>query len=197
MNAYSSNEIDTGASAWRTLRIAGILVVVLGIVAILLPVGTGIAIAYVAGAALLVGGVVHAGHVVTIDGWAGSLWQATLAIVSILAGALILANPVVGLLSLTLAAIAYLLVDGLAELAASARLPAGTGRGWIAASGVLSVALAALLWIGFPVDALWFVGFVVGLSLVSTGLSMIAVAYGSRGAVDEADSMATGTSRGA
>ncbi|AGB15528.1 hypothetical protein Halru_0907 [Halovivax ruber XH-70] len=165
---------------WRPLAIAGGLIAVLGLIAAALPFGTGIALAYVLGAALLVGGVVHAGHAFTTDGWAGSLWQAALAGVTIVAGLLILANPLIGLASLTLLAIAYLLVDGLTEVVASLRMGSGSGRGWVAASGVLSLVLAGLLWAGFPVDAVWVVGVLVGASLFVTGVSMIAVAYGTR-----------------
>ncbi|ELZ12554.1 hypothetical protein C479_04137 [Halovivax asiaticus JCM 14624] len=129
---------------WRPLAVAGGLIAVLGLIAAALPFGTGIALAYVLGAALLVGGVVHAGHAFTTDGWAGSLWQAALAGITIVAGLLILGNPLIGLASLTLLAIAYLLVDGLAELVASLRMGSGSGRGWVAASGVLSLVLAGL-----------------------------------------------------
>lgn len=191
---------ETGPNAvqpsWRRLAIAGGVVAILGALAILLPVGTGIAISYAVGAALLVGGIVHAGHVVATGGRMGSLWQAVLAGVSILAGLLVLANPIVGLLSLTLVAIAYLLADGLAELWTSLRMEGGAGRGWVAASGVLSLVLAGFLWAGFPVDALWLVGVVVGVSLLATGLSMVAIAYGVRG-TDEQLSAPSGTSRGA
>ncbi|MFU8869654.1 HdeD family acid-resistance protein [Natronococcus sp.] len=165
---------------WRTLALAGGVVALLGLLAILLPLATGIAITYLVGALLVGGGIVHAGHAFTARGWRGSLWQVALAAVSIGSGLLLLVNPVLGLLSLTILAIAYLLVDGIAELAASLQMDGETGRGWIAASGVTSLVLAGLLWIGFPADAAWAIGLLVGISLLMTGLSMVAVAYGGR-----------------
>src|SRR5690606_9245218 len=117
---------------WRTLALAGGVVVLLGLLAMLLPFATSVAITYLVGALLVVGGVVHAGHAVTARGWRGSLWQLLLAIVSVAAGVLLLANPVLGLLSLTILVIAYFLVDGVAELGMSLRMRGETGRGWIA-----------------------------------------------------------------
>lgn len=187
MSTITPRGAETIRTDWRPLAVAGAAVALLGLAAIVLPFGTGIALAYVVGAALFVGGFVHGSHAITTDGWAGSLWQALVAALSILAGAMILVNPVVGLVSLTLVAIAYLFADGVAELWTSVRMGPGTGRGWIAASGVLSLALGGLLWAGFPVDALWLVGVVVGVSLLTTGLSMIAIAYGVRG-IDSAGS---------
>ncbi|WP_290811212.1 DUF308 domain-containing protein [Halovivax sp.] len=171
---------------WRTLALAGGAVAVAGLLAIALPFATGVAITYLIGALLVLGGLVHAGHAFTVRGWKRSIWQGTLAVVSIVAGVVLLTNPIVGLLSLTLLVIAYLLVDGIAELWLSLRMGSESGRGWIAASGVVSLVLAGILWAGFPVDALWLVGVVVGASLLATGLSMIAVANVGRHAGDVA-----------
>ncbi|MFP9190595.1 HdeD family acid-resistance protein [Natronosalvus vescus] len=175
---------ETGAysleEGWRTLALAGAVVAILGLLAMILPVATGIAITYVIGAMLVLGGVVHGAHAYTARGWTGTSWQVVLAAVSIAAGILLLVNPIIGLMTITLLAIGYLIVDGLAELGTSLRMGSGSGRGWIAASGVLSLVLAVFLFAGFPVTAAWFVGFVVGASLLFTGLSMVGVAYGGR-----------------
>lgn len=170
---------------WRSLALAGGIIAAIGFLAIVLPFATGIALTYVIGALLILSGIAHTGHAYAARGWKGSVWQASLAVVSILAGIVFLANPVVGLLSLTLLVIAFLFVDGMAELGTSLRMAGEPGRGWIAASGVLSLVLAIFLWSGFPVDAVWVVGLVVGVSLFTTGLSMIAVAYDGRRAGED------------
>ncbi|MFC3957085.1 HdeD family acid-resistance protein [Halovivax cerinus] len=195
MSTITPRGAETIGTNWRPLAVTGGLVGILGVLAIALPFGTGIAIAYIVGAALLVAGLVHAGQAIAADGWTGSLWQVLLAVVTAVAGILILANPLLGLVSLTLLAIAYLLVDGIAELLASVRMESGTGRGWIAASGALSLVLAGFLWVGFPADALWLVGFAIGVSLVMTGVSMIAIAFSVRGMEGEF-SAPSDTSRG-
>lgn len=55
------------------------------------------------------------------------------------------------------------------------RLRGEPSRGWVLASGVLSIVLAVLLWAGFPGTAAWAVGFRFGISLFSTGVSMFMV----------------------
>ncbi|APW96513.1 hypothetical protein CHINAEXTREME_01455 [Halobiforma lacisalsi AJ5] len=165
---------------WRTLAIAGGVVALLGLVAMALPLATGISLAVGLGALLVVSGVVHGGHAVTARGWRGSLWQIALAVVSVVAGIVVLANPIVGLTSLTLLLVAYLLVDGVAELWMAMRLRDQPGRLSIAASGGLSLVLAGLLWAGFPADAAWAIGLLVGVALFATGVSMSAVAVSGR-----------------
>ncbi len=190
---YAAYSLQKG---WRTLAIAGGVIALIGVLAIAFPFVTGISMTYLLGALLVLGGIVHGVHAFSARGWKGSLWQVTLGVVSALAGLLLLANPVLGLASLTLLVIAYLLVDGIAELGLSLRMGAQKGRGWIAASGAISLVLAGLLWLGFPADAMWAVGLLVGVSLLATGISMVFVAVAGRG-VEEEDVASATEPRGA
>lgn len=170
---------------WRTLAMAGGVIGLVGILAIAFPLATGLSITYGIGLLLVVGGVVHGAHAFTARGWRGSLWQLTLGAVSVIAGLILLANPILGLASLTLLVIAYLLVDGVAELVVSYRMAGQAGRGWVAVSGAISLVLAAALWAGFPADAAWAVGLLVGVSLFVTGTSMVLVAFAGRSAAED------------
>ncbi len=190
---YAAYSLQKG---WRTLAIAGGVIALIGVLAIAFPFVTGISMTYLLGALLVLGGIVHGVHAFSARGWKGSLWQVTLGVVSALAGLLLLANPILGLASLTLLVIAYLLVDGIAELGLSLRMGAQKGRGWIAASGAISLVLAGLLWLGFPADAMWAVGLLVGVSLLATGISMVFVAVAGRG-VEEEDVASATEPRGA
>ncbi len=180
----ASNGVYTLQKGWRTLALAGGAVALLGVVAIAFPLATGLSVSVALGVLLVVGGVVHGVHAFSARGWSGALWQLALGVVSVFAGLALVVNPILGLATLTLLAIAYLAVEGVAELAASVRMSGEEGRLWIAASGAISLVLAALLWLGFPATAAWAIGLLVGLSLLSTGLSMALVAVAGRGLED-------------
>ncbi|WP_254862031.1 HdeD family acid-resistance protein [Halovivax gelatinilyticus] len=167
-------------SNWRTLALAGIVVGLLGILAISFPFATGLSITYGIGLLLILSGIVHGGHALTVRGWRGQLWQLVVGVVSVVAGLVIVANPVLGLASLTLLAAAYLLADGVAELWLSSRLESRSGRWSVALSGFLSAVLAGLLLAGFPADSAWAIGVLVGVSLLLTGLSMVVVSSDGR-----------------
>ena len=166
---------------WRTLAFAGGVIGLIGILAIALPVVTGLSVTVALGALLVLSGIVHGAHSITTRGWKGSMWQLVVGVVSLVAGLFVLANPVVALASLTILLVAYLFVDGIAELWMGVRMAGEPGRGTIVASGVLSLVLAAMLWAGFPADAAWAIGLIVGVSLLITGISMAAVAFAGRG----------------
>ncbi|RQG98019.1 HdeD family acid-resistance protein [Natrarchaeobius chitinivorans] len=187
MNSVTATDESYGYSlerGWRTLAIAGGVVGLLGILAIAFPMVTGLSVTVGLGVLLLVGGIVHGAHAFTARGWSGSLWQAALAAISIVAGVALVVNPVVGLVSLTALAIAYLLVDAAAELWMSMRMDDQPGRASVAVSGLLSLVLAGLLWTGFPANAGWAIGVLVGVGLFVTGLSMVIVAFTGRSAAE-------------
>ncbi|MGQ3411880.1 HdeD family acid-resistance protein [Natrinema sp. LN54] len=165
---------------WRTLAIAGVAIGLIGLLAMAVPMVTGLSMTIALGVLLVAGGIVHGVHAFAARGWRGAIWQTALAVVSVIAGVAVLAAPAVALVTLTLALVAYLVVDGVAELAAATRMTGAPGRTSIAVSGAASVVLAALLWVGFPATAAWAIGLLVGINLLVTGLSMVAVAMAAR-----------------
>lgn len=177
--------IDALEMGWRTLAAAGGIIATVGGLAIIFPLATGLSLTLVFGFLLVLAGVTHGGHAVAARSWRGMLWQTALAAVSIFAGLLVLANPAIGLTSLTLLLVAYLIVNGVVELAVATRMVSGRGRQSIALSGILSLALGGLLWAGFPGTAAWALGVVVGVSLLATGISMLLVASGGRAILSE------------
>ena len=176
---------------WRPLAIAGGIVGLIGILAMAAPAVTGLSVSIALGVLLVVGGIVHGVHAFTARGWRGSIWQTTLAAVSVLAGLAVLAAPAIALVTLTLALVAYLAIDGIAELATAARMSGSRGRTSVAVSGVIALVLAGFLWIGFPATAAWAVGLLVGAHLLVTGLSMVAVAMAARRPMDDVTPPAT------
>ncbi|WP_254522439.1 HdeD family acid-resistance protein [Natrinema caseinilyticum] len=167
-------------SEWRPLALSGAVIGLIGILAMAFPLVTGLSVSLAIGALLVVGGIVHGVHAFTVRGWRGSAWQASLAIVSVVAGLAVLAAPTVALLTLTLALVAYFAVDGVAELATAVRMESSSGRAVVAFSGLISFVLAGLLWVGFPATAAWAVGLLVGINLLVIGLAMVTVAVTSR-----------------
>jgi uncharacterized membrane protein HdeD (DUF308 family) len=154
----------------------GVLIAVLGLLAILAPLFTGLALSVALGILLVAGSLGHVAHAFSARGWSGSLWEIVLAVVYAVAGVSLVVNPLVGLTTLTILLIAYLFVSGLAEIVMGFTTRSSPNWGWLVASGALSLLVAGLLWAGFPTTALWAVGLLVGISLLSTGISLARLA---------------------
>ena len=88
-------------------------------------------------------------------------------------GFYLLASPVAGLASLTLAIAMYLLIEGVLEFVLSFQLRPAPGSGWLLVDGVITLVLAVLIWSTWPSSALWLVGTLVGISMFFSGITRL------------------------
>jgi len=183
--------------SWRYLMGAGAILAILGVLAIIFPFVTGLALSLLLGALLVVGSILHFAHAFSAQKWTGAVWQILLGLLYVVAGIALMANPVVGITTLTILLIAYFLVDGVIEIVMGFQLRGEHGWGWMIASGVISLILAGLIWVNFPSSAAWAVGLLFGVGLLTTGISMMLVANGGRRAVQEAPAAPAAGSGGA
>lgn len=163
-------------SEWGPLLMTGVVVVIAGILATLSPLVTGVTVSILLGLLLVIVGLIEVVGAFRGQTLRGEIWHLLLGGISIVAGAGLLSRPITGLLTVTLLVIFYLSAAGVAEIAIGLRLRPERQWVWSAASGLLSFALAFMLWVGFPSSGLWAVGLLVGVHLVVTGASMVAVA---------------------
>lgn len=172
--------IDGVSETWRPLMIVGGVLVALGVLAVVFPFATGIGIELLLGGLLVVGAVVQVVHAFSARRWTGFLGEIALGALYLITGLMVLANPLLGLATLTLLVGAFFLVDGVVELYMGWQVRPETNWVGLVVSGVLSLVLAGLILAGWPSTAVWAVGLLFGINLLTTGFAMIAVAMGGR-----------------
>jgi uncharacterized membrane protein HdeD (DUF308 family) len=179
--------------------VEGIILVVLGILAILIPVAASIAVTIFLGWLFLVSGVV--GLVTTF--WArhapGFWWALVSAVLATAAGIVLLLWPVSGAVSLTLLLIVFFVIEGVASIMyAFEHKKELSGRwAWMLVSGIIDLVLAAMIWAGLPSTAAWAIGLLVGINMLFGGTSMIAMALHARSSSDAGAPAAPSASKSA
>ncbi len=167
---------------WVMFLVEGIILVLLGIAAIVLPPIATIAFTIIIGWIFLVSGIV--GLITTF--WArqapGFWWALISAIIAIAAGVVLLRWPISGAVSLTLVLIAFFVIEGIASiLYAIEHRNQLTGRwGWMLFSGIIDLILAAIIFSGLPGTAVWALGLLVGINMVFGGVALIGMAMAAR-----------------
>lgn len=167
----------------RTAAVAGAILAVLGALAVIFPFVTSLSLSVLLGIVLVSGAIVHVLHALSVGTLRDKLGQVILAVLYGVAGIVFIANPVVGLLTLTLLAVGFFIADGIVEVAWGMRSHGRPGSAWLLASGSISFVLGGLLWIGFPSDAVWAIGVLFGVNLIVTGVSVIILGWESRNSV--------------
>jgi uncharacterized membrane protein HdeD (DUF308 family) len=160
----------------------GILLVVLGLLAILVPQVASLAVTLLLGWLFAISGIF--GLIASF--WArqapGFWWSLLSAVLSIVVGGLLLARPVVGVFSLTYLLIAFFFVEGVVSImyAIEHRRELTGGWVWMLVSGIITLALGVMILAGLPSTAAWALGLLVGIDMVFGGSSLIAVALAAR-----------------
>ena len=142
---------------WVLFLIEGIVLVLLGVLAVLVPMVATIAVTILIGWLFCISGVV--------------------------AGIILLGWPVLGAVSLTLLMTAFFTIEGIASIMYSLEHRKElTGRWtWMLVSGIVDLILAFIILTGLPGTAAWALGLLVGINMLFGGTSMIAMALHARG----------------
>lgn len=169
----------------------GVLLIVLGIVAIALPVVSTIfaetwfaLILISAGAAKLV-------YAFQTRSEGGFIWKLLLSILYVATGIMLFVYPRTGILTLTLLLGSYLLTEGVFELILAFRLRPQQNWTSVLTNGIVTLLLGGLVWFQWPFDAPWLIGTLVGASIFFTGVSRVLLSLNTRSAPNPPDQAAS------
>jgi uncharacterized membrane protein HdeD (DUF308 family) len=167
---------------WRLFLAEGIILLILGILAIVVPPIATIAVEVLIGWLLLMSGIVGLISTFRTRGAPGFGWSLLSAVIGTVAGIVLLAWPLSGALSLTLILTVFLVLEGVVSiLYALEHKRELSGRwGMMLLSGVVDLVLAGIIFAGLPGTAAWAIGLLVGINLVFGGSALIAMALHAR-----------------
>src|ERR1700676_1187730 len=152
----SSEKRDLQAAVRQALRThstlylaEGIILVILGLLAVLVPPIASLAIAIFLGWLFLVSGGVGLATTFLTRGAPGFWWSLLSAVLAIVVGGLLIGSPVSGVLSLTYVLIVFFLVEGIATImyAVEHRSQYPGRWGWMLVSGIVEVFLAFIIFL--------------------------------------------------
>jgi uncharacterized membrane protein HdeD (DUF308 family) len=167
---------------WQLFLVEGVVLIVLGIAAIIVPVIATLAFTLVIGWLFLISGVVGLVTTFWMRNAPGFWWSLLSAIIAIAAGIILLLWPISGTVSLTLVLIAFFFVEGVATImyAIQHRAQLSHRWGWMLASGIVDLILAGIIFAGLPETATWALGLLVGINMLFGGTAMIGMALAAR-----------------
>lgn len=167
---------------WKQFLIEGIILVILGMVAIVIPPIATFAVELVVGSLLLFSGI--AGLITTFMARAapGFGWSLLSAVVGIAAGVILLWWPLNGTLSLTVILTVFLTIEGIVSImyALDHKRELSGRWGMMLVSGIVDMALAGIIFAGLPGTAAWAIGLLVGINLFFGGSALISMALHAR-----------------
>ena len=171
---------------WKAFLFEGILLAILGLAAIIVPQLASLAITIFLGWIFLIAGI--GGLIITF--WArqmpGFWWSLISAALAVLAGLILLARPVQGVLTLTIVVGAYFLAEGAATImyALEHRRELSGRWSWLLVAGLMDILISFIIIAGLPGSAEWALGLLVGINLLFGGATLIGMALAARNAAN-------------
>lgn len=148
-------------------KVVGVLAIIGGFVAIVVPALASVATAIFIGWVLLFGGIVMLMDVVRHEGH--RFLRGAYALLVLAVGIYLLLAPLKGTITLTFVLVVNFLVMGGVRVFIGASLRGEPGAGAVVLNGVLSILIGLLILVDFPSSADWAIGLLVGIDLLFFG----------------------------
>ena len=169
----TENFVDALHAGARTIFVLGIVLMILGILAVLAPWAAGLAVQAVVGFVMIGAGITWTVFSFHAKSWGSGLWEALVGVLAVISGVIMLAHPLVSLAILTLVLAAYFTAAGVLKMIFAFQLKPMPGWGWVFFNGVVSILLGVLITYQWPFSGAWAVGILVGVDLLIAGFSLI------------------------
>lgn len=158
---------------WGWFVVLGIAFILLGFVALAHVLASTVVTVLYVGALILVGGVVQVIHAFRVQGWGRFFYWLLAGLLYVVAGGLIMVNPLLGAGVLTLMIGVALAVEGIFRVAAGIGSRPGRGWGWIVVSGIVTLLLGAIIIARWPVNSVYILGLFLGVDLIVNGVGTL------------------------
>ena len=160
----------------------GILLIVIGILALIMPGVAALATALTLAWLLVFAGIVEVVHAFQTRHRTGFGWKLAAAIITLILGLCILFFPVAGIATLALWIGALIFAGGIVRVMLAFRVRPAKGWGWVLFDGILAIVIGGLIAWGWPASSIAFIGLLTGFWLLFSGIWRIMLDGRSAGA---------------
>ena len=165
---------------WGWLLALGILLVALGTIGLGMTFWLTLATVFIFGILFIIGGVVQLLHAFKCRGWQSILWHIIIGALYVLAGLIIIDDPLAASTLLTLLLGGVLIGIGIVRIVIALQHRVLKNWIWPLIGGIAAIILGFIILIHWPVSGFWVIGLFVAIELIFSGWSYIFIALGAR-----------------
>jgi uncharacterized membrane protein HdeD (DUF308 family) len=162
-------------STWYLIQ--GVLMVLAGIVALVYPLISTVALVVFLGWLLILSGIVQGVSLIGAQNVPNFWLQLVSVVLWIIVGVLFLRRPGEAVVTLTLLLIVFFMVEGFAKLTFALTIRPLPSWGWVLASGIIGILLSIYLLGNLTTTAVWLLGVLLGIQLICEGVALGSLAW--------------------
>jgi uncharacterized membrane protein HdeD (DUF308 family) len=183
MAQQNTTDLVRQASTWSIVW--GVLLILLGGLALASPLIAAVAVNVVISWLIVVAGVVHL--IVAFHSYrAGNvIWRLLVGLAYIFCGVYLIAHPAVGVASLTLVLATLFLIEGISNIALYFQVRAMQRAAWFLLDGIVTLLLGLMIYLQWPSSSAWAIGTLVGVSLIISGVTRVMLSLAVRNVTEK------------
>lgn len=160
---------------WKLFFAEGIFFILLGACAVLIPQFFTVAIVIFLGWIILLGGAVQIMRALVFSGMPGFGSWLFMGILQIVVGYLFIAEPVAGILTLTMLMALFFALEGIAKISLAFMMRPLANWGLLLFSGITALVFALIISISLSETSQWLLGLFLGINMIFLGWSLVKI----------------------
>jgi uncharacterized membrane protein HdeD (DUF308 family) len=169
MTPHTPADLVRQASTWSIVW--GVLLVVLGMLAVGSPFLAAVAVNAVLAWLIVLAGVVHLILAFQAHRAGSLIWRLLVGLAYVFFGVYLIAHPALGVASLTLLLASLFLIEGIFDMALFFQVRPMQGSSWVLIDGVITLLLGLMIYRQWPSSSTWAIGTLVGVSMIISGVT--------------------------
>jgi len=151
----------------------GVLLVILGMLAIAEPFLAAVALATFVAWLLIFVGIVHVAMAFHAHSGKAIAWKVLVGVAYLFIGGYLLFRPVLGVASLTLMLAFLFLVEGVLDFMLWWKSRSTRGAFWILVDSIITLLLGGMIYVHWPSSSFYAIGTLLGISLIISGVTRV------------------------
>jgi len=150
-----------------------VVMILLGIVAVVLPLATGMAVSVVVSWLIVFGGLAYLASAFASRNAGAFIWRMLIGVVYVIGGGYLAFHPGLALESLTFVLAVIFVMEGVLELITFFQFRSYSGSGWVLFDALITMSLAYMIARPWPSSSTWAIGTILGINLIFSGFSVL------------------------
>jgi uncharacterized membrane protein HdeD (DUF308 family) len=163
----------------------GVLLVILGMLAIAEPFLAAVALATFVAWLLIFVGIVHVALAFHAHSGKAIAWKLLVGVAYLFIGGYLLFRPVLGVASLTLMLAFLFLVEGVLDFMLWWKSRSVRGAFWILVDSIITLLLGGMIYVHWPSSSFYAIGTLLGISLIISGVTRVMLSLAARSLADQ------------
>jgi uncharacterized membrane protein HdeD (DUF308 family) len=160
---------------WKLFLAEGVLFIVLGLCAVVVPQLFSVAVVIFLGWLILFGGIVHISRALIFSGMPGFGSWLFMGILQAVVGYLFIAQPAAGVFTLTILITLFFVLEGMAKISLAFMMRPLTNWGLILFSGITALVFAFIIAISWSESSQWLLGLFFGINMIFLGATLVKI----------------------